>query len=100
MVRKSRAKKPKTSGLEKEVEQWLIDAGIPYQTQKAISRIHCDLFLPDTNTCVEVNGCYWHHHNECMPAGEITFRVRWDTSRSCTFRKRGLEMKVPSGCCT
>jgi DNA mismatch endonuclease, patch repair protein len=65
MVRRS--KKPKTSGLEKKVEQWLIDAGVPYQTQKAISRCRVDLFLTETKTCVEVNGCYFHVHLACRP---------------------------------
>lgn len=70
MVRKARAnhKRPPT-GIELTVKAWLDQAGANYKTEHPIGLTHVDFYLPDTNTVVEVNGCYWHAH-DCQKKGE------------------------------
>jgi very-short-patch-repair endonuclease len=41
---------------------WLKESGIPYQTPRAIGRSYSDFYLPDPNTALEVNGCYWQRY--------------------------------------
>lgn len=66
LLRKRRRRRAPVSGLEQKVRAWLDEAGISYQPQYAISRLHVDLFFaPDL--VVEINGCYFHNHAKCKP---------------------------------
>jgi len=67
----------KQSGIEAIVEGWLLELGIPYKSEHAISRTHVDFFLPP-QTVLEVQGCYWHSCPVCNPTSSLTKQqLRW-----------------------
>jgi len=51
------------SGYENEICQVLNDLGIVYETNKKIPNrnTEIDIFLPDFNIGIEINGVYWHN---------------------------------------
>lgn len=64
----SKSKGEETS-IEKFVEDFLVELGIPFKKQKRIRYINVDFFIPSINLVVEIHGCYWHACPKCYPAG-------------------------------
>ncbi len=72
--------KNKNTRPELAVRKFLHSRGFRY-------RLHCrhlpgcpDLVLKKYRTVIFVNGCFWHHHDECKRAALPTSRVRfWKT---------------------
>ena len=56
----------KNSLPEQKIEALLIECGLEYQKHKYIKFIEngyqCDVFLPDLNTIIEIDGLYWHNY--------------------------------------
>ncbi len=50
---------------ERIVEEVLKFLGSPYEKQKRIGLCTVDFFIPETNTVLEVMGCYWHACKQC-----------------------------------
>jgi very-short-patch-repair endonuclease len=55
------------SSLELKVEGWLVEDGIDFKAQHAISHCHVDIFLPP-RTVIELQGCYYHACPICNPS--------------------------------
>lgn len=54
----------KVSKLETDVCVHLIEAGIKIETQFRVENFLYDIYIPNKNTLIEVNGDYWH----CNPS--------------------------------
>ena len=54
------------SSYELAVRNWLDDRGISYDANRRdiIAPKELDIYLPDFNIAIEINGCYWHSINE------------------------------------
>lgn len=50
------------SSLELKVREWLDEMGISYETnvRTIIPPHEVDIWIPEKNIAIEVNGCYWH----------------------------------------
>ena len=60
---KTMRKNGNRSSLETMLEQFFIDNNIKYKQEYDLDSrypFHCDFYLPDTDTFIEING-YWHH---------------------------------------
>ena len=87
IIRAARKKRNgKKSDLEQIVKDWLIADGIPHKDEYRVSRCHADYVLPDTNTLVEVNGCYWHGHSCQEKAGKFTPTMKRARARPAPLR--------------
>jgi G:T-mismatch repair DNA endonuclease (very short patch repair protein) len=76
MVRRARKRRrTESSGLERKVLGWLDNAGIAYQGQYAIGRCHVDALI-EPDLVLEINGCFWHGHQQCQPATARAARKR------------------------
>lgn len=49
-----------TSKLELKIQDILNSIGIEYHAHKRILNYYVDIFIPETNTVIEINGDYWH----------------------------------------
>jgi very-short-patch-repair endonuclease len=96
MVRRRRRQvKAERSTLEKKVEGWLTEQGIPFQSQYPISLCHTDIYFPLTKTAVELNGCFWHCCGDCYPDGGEHKRQRVkDMRRYKVFWNQGHKVLV------
>lgn len=97
MVKKVRSKHVhKQTGIEAEVEKWLLDLGAEYKSEHPISRVHVDFYVPVRKLVVEVNGCYWHGCKECV--GQATpdqMKKRRQDGRRYTFlRNAGYRLLI------
>ena len=67
------SKHPKYSGIEIQVQLILDKLGIKYDTQRndILNGLQLDIYIPDKNIAIEVNGCYmhsiWHHGKYFSP---------------------------------
>lgn len=59
------------SGLEKQIQKILIDADIKWIKQFEYKHKFYDLYLPDFNTIIEVNGNYWHANPSIYQADDM-----------------------------
>lgn len=59
------------SGLEKQIQKILIDADIKWIKQFEYKHKFYDLYLPDFNTIIEVNGNYWHANPSIYQADDV-----------------------------
>lgn len=59
------------SGLEKQIQKILIDADIKWINQFEYKHKFYDLYLPDFNTIIEVNGNYWHANPSIYQADDV-----------------------------
>ncbi|MBA2725193.1 MAG: hypothetical protein H0U53_04315 [Actinobacteria bacterium] len=86
----SRSKGNEPSGLEISVRSVLDVMGIEWECDKKVSGFFPDLYLPEYNLLLEVNGCYWHCCVGCFPhhpdAGRMLKR---DRIKIGTYRKAG-----------
>lgn len=55
---------------ERVVEETLRLFGFSYEKQKRIGLCAVDFFIPETNTVIEVMGCYWHACKTCGYSSE------------------------------
>ena len=92
-VRKKRIRSKQKSGLEVKVETELTARGITYQTQYPVGRCHADLYFPQTNTIVELHGCYWHGHTVCQKSPKKRRRYL-DARRYTFFRNQGYGLLI------
>jgi very-short-patch-repair endonuclease len=73
----------------------LDEHGVRYLRQKEIGHYHVDFYLPQTNSVVEVQGCYWHG---CLQCGhDDAFhrtRRRQDASRHTYLRRKGYQVEL------
>lgn len=93
--RRRRQVKAERSQLEKTVETWLTEQGIPFESQFPISLCHTDLYFPLTKTAVELNGCFWHCCPTCHPDGGLHKRQRGkDMRRYKVFWNQGHQVLV------
>ena len=93
-IRKKRIRSKKKSGLEIRVEAALDSRGIEYRTQYPIGRCHADLYFPQTNTVVELHGCYWHAHSVCQKTFRYKRRRVRDARRYAFFRNKGYQLLI------
>ncbi len=48
------------SKLETRVAEWAKSLGVKVETQKRLGRKYIDIYLPEHNLGIEINGLYWH----------------------------------------
>ena len=97
-IRRKRIRSKKKSGLEIRVEAALDARGIEYRTQYPIGRCHADLYFPQTNTVVELHGCYWHAHSVCQKTFRYKRRRVRDARRYTFFRNKGYQLLIVWEC--
>lgn len=72
----------------------MLDAeGIPFVREKAIGRMHVDIFLAP-NTVLELNGCFWHG---CLVCSNKTTSAQQaaiikDARRVFVLRRQGYDV--------
>lgn len=83
------------SSLEKAVYAMLEAEGIPFVREKAIGRLHVDIFLAP-NTVIELNGCWFHGHDVCQKTLLRRHRIAHvkDARRIQFLKSRGYEVIV------
>lgn len=93
-IRKANRRR-KRSSLELQVYEWLQEDGIKFRKEKAISRIHVDIFL-EPRTAIELNGCHWHSCMICNPnlTSEQKVTIEKDARRYAFIRNRGFDVIV------
>ena len=73
----------------------LDEHGVSYKRQKEIGHYHVDFYLPETNSVVEIQGCYWHG---CLQCGhDSSFhqtRRRQDAGRHTYLRRKGYQVEL------
>ena len=91
-----RRHKTEKSSLEVKVEGWLTEQKIVFASQYAISLCHADLYIPRTNTVVEIHGCYWHSCEKCFPGPkqEHARQRHKDARRYTLFARLGYKILV------
>lgn len=71
ILRYGRAEGPvRDTAPEREVESWLVINNVEFQKQVHKEGISVDFYIPVTNTCVFVDGCYWHWCRDCFSVSE------------------------------
>jgi G:T-mismatch repair DNA endonuclease (very short patch repair protein) len=88
--------KAKDTSIELYVAKLLDESGVEYVTQKRIGHYFVDFFLPETNTVVETNGCWWH---ACDPCGYnkteyAADKRRRDEKRISFIKKKGYTVII------
>ena len=81
-IRCARKHKGPTS-IEQRVEQSLKELSIEYIDEHPMGRYHIDFFLPRHDTCLEVDGDYWH---------SIATTIERDARRDRHLRNRGYRV--------
>lgn len=101
MIRKANKKRPPSS-LELLVYSWLDEAKIDYIKEFKISRCHLDIYFPQINIGLELNGCWFHRSICCYPEQtKENKRIRLkDSKRYAFFRSRGYTIIVLNECQT
>jgi DNA mismatch endonuclease (patch repair protein) len=67
--------------------------GIPFEREKAIGKLHVDIFLAPT-TVIELDGCFWHACPACIEhptPQQLVTRVK-DGRREYVLRKKGFDV--------
>lgn len=78
------------SGFEVAVRKVLDDLGVRWLSGMKVSGFFPDLFLPEGNILVEVNGCYWHACSTCFPDHNDADRMHLrDRRKIGAYRKAG-----------
>lgn len=86
-----------SSKYEKDFEQFLIDNNINYKTQYIDERypFHCDFYLPDTDTFIEING-FWTHGKHWFNKNnqdDLNILNMWiEKSKSSNFYKLAIKV--------
>jgi very-short-patch-repair endonuclease len=87
------------SRLEDSVAEWLRAEGVELEQHYNIGPYEIDIYVPASNLCVEVDGCYWHGCEVCgykAPRGTATRDRNKDA-----YLKRGdhLVLRIPEHRC-
>ena len=96
-VRKKRFRTGQKSGLKQTVEAELTARAIDFKSQYPIGRCHADLYFQQTNTVVELHGCYWHGHSVCQEKPKKRRRYL-DARRYTFFRNKGYKLVIVWEC--
>ena len=79
---------------ELAVKAKLDELGICYEHPYNLNnRFLCDFYLPDFNTIIEVDGCYWHGCQDCGYLGKSE-RLRTDPGRNAYIRACGYRLEI------
>lgn len=89
----------RNSQREEEYATYLKSCGIQFLREVRVGKYRCDFFLPDTNTIVEIYGCYWHQCEACGFNNGVrkksALRVRqMNEDREKTIISQGYTLKV------
>ena len=95
---------------EKAVRKHLHSLGFRYRIHKKIGRVTPDIILPKWDTCIFVNGCYWHRHKGCHLAStpksntkfwidKFTDNTTRDIRNIDELNKQGWHVGVIWECC-
>ena len=93
----------KETSLEIQVRKHLYAQGYRYRKNKKGMPGKPDLFIKKCNSVIFVNGCFWHHHNNCklayIPKTNADFwnskferNMRNDRKHSKQLRKMGYHV--------
>lgn len=94
------------SAVELTIRDWLDELNISYDTNRRdlIAPKELDIYLPDFNIAIEINGCYWHSidekpkryhidkYNRCIRAGIKIITIWEDWIRDYPDQCRNLIM--------
>ena len=80
--------------LERFVATFFQQVGVEYIQQYKIGAFTVDFYLPNSNTVVEVNGCYWHRCKKCGFNDDPENKRLSDKRRYGALMERGYRVRV------
>lgn len=73
--------------IELQVKAKLDELGVRYEHSYNLNgRFFVDFYLPDFNTIIEVDGCYWHKCVKCGYEGRPRDQARNAYIQACGYR--------------
>ena len=82
------------SGLELIVRRTLTQLGIRWRGGVIVRGFFPDLYLPEFNTLVEINGCYWHACQRCFPKSRRKAQRVRDRQKLAVYYELGYNVLV------
>lgn len=84
---------------ELKMKEILNELQIPYDFQKLIPKIGVvDFYLPNSNTLLFVDGCFWHSCPKCFPEDSKMYENLHVDIKEAVFRKRERDVFVSKRC--
>jgi DNA mismatch endonuclease, patch repair protein len=82
------------SGIEMIVRRTLRQLGIKWRGGQCVRGFYPDLYLPEYNALVEVNGCYWHGCKRCYPKSRRKAQMLRDRQKLACYLELGYQVIV------